>query len=320
MEKIISGNLRIQIAGPLSRNDRLKNLKTGDIVTARILSKIDKFTAVLELYGNKVKGNFTFQVPDVASMKLVITGNKDGFLSFRMTDESDKFQDIRKLLAGLPLIKNELLFLIINSVRNSDFSFFHIYEQFFMKNRDFLNKKKQMKKFSAETVKKSNLQNLVFQSAFNDASAEEIDLIYKFLSLFELFDNEGGILEIDDSAAEIFSVCYQKPDKKAPSVYFFENRDKEVSDIKIMHHPEVFLFKADFSQIGRIEVLASNTGAPRIDVFYENISNEKIVVDKMNKMTEVISDSILLFLWEKSFFLEKILDFSQKENRVDIKA
>lgn len=90
----------ILLQGPLSRNRRISALRSGDTLNALILERIDRNTAVLNLYGNKLTAFFENGVPRDSSLKLMILLRDNARIVFRCVDTDTK------TLAKNPLVEH----------------------------------------------------------------------------------------------------------------------------------------------------------------------------------------------------------------------
>ena len=50
---------QLQLSGPLSRNDALKSLASGDVVEVRLIEMKGRLSALVDLKGNKVELHFS---------------------------------------------------------------------------------------------------------------------------------------------------------------------------------------------------------------------------------------------------------------------
>ncbi|MGL4369820.1 MAG: hypothetical protein ACRCUT_09145, partial [Spirochaetota bacterium] len=80
----ISGHGGISLSGPLSRNDRIMSLRTGDIVEVKVLERTGSRSAVLDIRGNRVLASFSAPFPDQPVLNLQVKKASSGQLLFEM--------------------------------------------------------------------------------------------------------------------------------------------------------------------------------------------------------------------------------------------
>jgi hypothetical protein len=89
--KVESGG-RITLSGPLSRNDNLKSLAIGDVIEVRVLERLSKDSAVIDLKGNKVLARFSSPLPDTDRFALTLTKVTPDSLQFSLkVSQGDSF-------------------------------------------------------------------------------------------------------------------------------------------------------------------------------------------------------------------------------------
>ena len=79
-----SGGVSVRLDGALSRNPRLRELRPGDVLQAKILQRIDAKSALLDVRGNIIHATFTGPVPELSSVTLVLKNASAGSLQFEM--------------------------------------------------------------------------------------------------------------------------------------------------------------------------------------------------------------------------------------------
>lgn len=79
-----STGVSIRLDGALSRNPRLRELRPGDVLQAKILQRLDPKSALLDVKGNIIQARFTEPVPDLPSVTLVLKNSTAGSLQFEM--------------------------------------------------------------------------------------------------------------------------------------------------------------------------------------------------------------------------------------------
>ncbi|HEY1405571.1 MAG TPA: hypothetical protein VF857_03090 [Spirochaetota bacterium] len=79
----------VRLVGPLSRNDRLMQLKPGDQIDVKILERTGKDSAVIDLLGNKVHAHFSSSVPHGDRLTLMLSEIKNEILYFSLRAGAD---------------------------------------------------------------------------------------------------------------------------------------------------------------------------------------------------------------------------------------
>jgi hypothetical protein len=81
--KVESGG-RITLSGPLSRNDQLKSLAIGDVIEVRVLERISRDSAIIDLKGNRVSTRFSSPLPKSDNFALTLTKVTSESLQFSL--------------------------------------------------------------------------------------------------------------------------------------------------------------------------------------------------------------------------------------------
>jgi hypothetical protein len=85
---------QLQLSGPLSRNDALRSLSSGDVVEVRLLEMKGRLSALVDLKGNKVELHFTSPPQKADTFYLEFVKVKGDILQFKLLSEKIDISDI----------------------------------------------------------------------------------------------------------------------------------------------------------------------------------------------------------------------------------
>jgi hypothetical protein len=295
---------RIQIDGALSRNRAIRSLKSGDSVTVKIITILDRNTAVIDLIGNRVKAHFQGSVPENKSLTLNITGSKNGMLIFSLmpqeSNDKNPFQHyfmidgFEQSLAFLRTEITDFFTLFKNFYLKDEASHFKAIAQFYHHLRKKFGNKKSaiVSDFIAEQNGTQKIGRLI-QNVFGVSEKEE----YAEQDYFEVLD------ELDEEETRLL---FQSLSKKKFS-FFIQNAGYEYTLIQTITDKNFTAAHFTVPGNGEVEMIAvENEKTIIIDLFFENL-NFKNLIDESKFMLDKKLKSITKIVYVRTFDIKKSL-------------
>lgn len=287
----IENSTKIKLNGPLSRNNSLKNIKTGDIIKAKILKKIDKYTAVIDLKGNKVKGKFNFPVPESVNLFMEVKGDKNDTLILKIIDSKSKI-DAGMILEKIN-VSPEMKAKIINYILRQNTS---IADIFSVMKKMFLEKKENIRKI--KIIQKYFSKNLTAQLLINRAGSVESDFL---VDMLKYYADEN----IEDYISNLFQDSFFENEDFEDILNLFKNeykyygfkKEKNI-DLEIFQDKSVLLLNLKYSQIGSIDIMSGLTEKSPIIISITNDDAYELFNKKITNLYRNIPETRELYIFK----------------------
>lgn len=313
----------VKLDGPLSRNRALRNLKTGDTLTVRVLERIDRFTADIDFKGNRLRAHFQNGVPSDDKVLLQIMGNRSGTLVFSLPGRSE-VMELPDSLLKLPGFD-----LYLASMSDDVSDIFSLVSKFLLKNNStslssYLFFSRLLKKYNARQV------SLLSRFAAPKTRADSI-----FFQLFDLIGDTAALPEEDEADIQRFLDALDKEEAEqliesaldqSRKTLVFMDEDRPVI-IETAQSNDCLTARFELSNSGCVQLVCIEKGEHvEADIFIEN---EEFLGDFISFREELDrrlgsqDKRVRLYahsLKDSIFFLRDYVKARQMHKTVDFKA
>lgn len=306
MKKINFGG-KLELSGPLSRNERIRNLKTGEMISGKIVKRINKYQAVIEVLGNKLKGNFISEVPFSKYLNFeIIQSNKENIV-FKIVKENRQnlVNMFLSLLDESEVNKNEIIYNLIKNSKESTFSVFNILLNHFKKKKSIQKKINLMDKINIQ--KASPIEKFILQTVFNKTSEKDIEFVYNLLFKYSNFEeniSEDALLEYD------LTKFLEHDIYDAPMYYKVKNENDDLKEMEFFQNDEFLLMCLNYGNLGQVEIVAFWSENKVLNIFYDN---DKIKIKDLDSILKnKVSKNISVNYFKTNNFMKNLKELKIK--------